>query len=52
MNVRMQCLLVTIALFIVDFATPFVPLFGILAFYLLWQRPPWFRTVVNAIYEQ
>lgn len=51
MNPRTQCLLMVLAVFFLDMLTPFFPVFGLLLLYIIWQRPPWFRNMVNSIYD-
>ncbi|HUL11930.1 MAG TPA: hypothetical protein VLU73_07155 [Methylococcaceae bacterium] len=50
MRTRTKCLIVLIVLMVID-ALP-VPVLGLLALQIILSRPPWFRELVQKLYEE
>ncbi len=51
LNTKSKCLIALIFLGIVDTVIP-VPILVVILLYVLSQRPPWFKDLVQEIYDQ
>ena len=50
MSIKTKTLIVLIILGIIDMVIP-IPILEVVLFYVVSQRPPWFRDVVSEIYK-
>ena len=51
LNTKSKCLIALILLGIVDTVIP-VPILVVILLYVLFQRPPWFKDLVQEIYDK
>jgi hypothetical protein len=50
MKPKTKILTILLGFALVDTVIP-IPLTAILLIYVLWEKPPWFRNLVNEIYD-
>ena len=50
MNIKTKTIIGLVIFSIIDMVIP-VPILGILLFYIVMQKPPWFTELVSEIYE-
>jgi hypothetical protein len=50
MKIKTKTLIFLIILCIIDMVIP-IPILGVILIYVVFQKPPWFRDVVDEIYN-
>lgn len=50
MRTRTKCLIVLTVLMVIDILP--IPVVGLMAVFIILNRPPWFRHLVNKLYEE